>query len=127
MSPLKIHLLLNMHHSPAPLSDMPHRQAFSPAMHKALADFQAEGLVRPSVTLTELRLRTVRPLTLKGGALVARLMAVEPAQDEQVVSTSTWRLLTDALRGALVEDVLPYHSPEWIAKARAALRKAGAL
>lgn len=33
--------------------------------------------------------------------------------------------LVDALQGALVDDLLEYHAPEWIAKARAALALAG--
>lgn len=78
MSPLKITFLLNMHCLARPIADMPHEQAFAPAMHKALTDFKNAGLVAPSATLTEMRYRTApySPfLTDKGEALVAHIKA----------------------------------------------------
>ena len=80
MSPLKIHLLLNLYTSLCPMADYPPEQQTAPAMRRAFRDFAQAGLLVPGVTLDAalaVRLPDER-LTPKGQDLVDRLKAVEP-------------------------------------------------
>lgn len=85
MSPLKITLLLRMYARPTPNADLPQRQAFAPAMAKALADFQRLDLVKPDVILHDLFYRAPPArwegelwLTEKGRRLVDHFLSIEP-------------------------------------------------
>lgn len=82
MSPLKIMLLLRMYALPHSNADLPHEQAFAPAMLDAVASLKARGLVADWVTPDLLFDRSnttlTQYLTYKGHYLVSRFLEIEP-------------------------------------------------
>lgn len=81
MTPLEIHLLLNLYHCPDPQSRYPEQECTAPAMADAFKKFSDAGLLRDDVEYRAMMVKGVQfddPLTAKGMLLVERLMEVKP-------------------------------------------------
>ena len=80
MSPLEIHLLLNLHHSPVPAAEYPSPQRYAPAMKDAFERFEQAGLLRPGQNFHTVMIHQTYSenfLTDKGLALVNQLCEVQ--------------------------------------------------
>ncbi len=81
MTPLEIHLLLNLYHSEKPAERYPEQERTAPAMKAAFAWFRVCGLTLPGVTVEAVMERNAESeqfLSAKGMLLVERLMEVQP-------------------------------------------------
>ena len=84
MSPLEIHLLLNLYTSPEPSKCYPLEQAMAPAMVEALDKFERVGITQRGINHDTImkqcfrRKKTEQFLTEKGMLLIKRMTEIEP-------------------------------------------------
>lgn len=81
MTPLEIHLLLNLYHSYQPYNRYPAIERCAPAMHMAFAKFREHGLLCEGVTFISVMVEHEDHnefLSAKGLLLVERLMEFQP-------------------------------------------------
>lgn len=81
MTPLEIHLLLNLYHTEKPADRYPEQERTAPAMQGAFIRFRVAGLLMPGVTFETVMLHNAESsefLSAKGMLLVERLMEVQP-------------------------------------------------
>lgn len=84
MSPLEIHLLLNLYVSPEPSKCYPAEQAMAPAMVEALDKFERVGITQRGINHESIMKQCFRRkkadqfLTEKGMLLINRLLEISP-------------------------------------------------